>query len=67
MGEAKYNLVLDEYEQGVVVNALNEMRNRLIEEEETTDIVDDVLLKAIRAPKKRFRLFGKDSYESNIR
>ena len=67
MGAAKYNLVLDEYEQGVVVNALNEMRNRLIEEEETTDIVDDVLLKAIRAPKKRFRLFGMYSYESNIR
>lgn len=63
MGAAKYNLVLDEYEQGVVVNALNEMRNRLIEEEETTDIVDDVLLKTIRAPKKRFRLFGKDSRE----
>lgn len=46
-------LTLDRYEHGVVVNALNEMRNDLLEEERPTDIVDEVLLKAIDAPTKK--------------
>ena len=46
---------LDKYEHGVVINALNEMRNDLIGEERPTDIVDEVLLKAIDAPTKKVR------------
>ena len=42
-------LTLDRYEHGVVINALNEMRNDLLEEERPTDIVDEVLLKVIDA------------------
>lgn len=34
----------------MVVNALNEMRNDLICEDRSTDIVDEVLLKTIDAP-----------------
>ena len=48
-------LVLDKYEHGVVINALNEMRNDLIEEERPTDIVDEVLLKTIDAPSKKVK------------
>ncbi len=48
-------LELDRYEQGVVINALNEMRNDLIEEERPTDIVDEVLLKTIDAPTKKVK------------
>ena len=33
-------LTLDRYEHGVVINALNEMRNDLLEEERPTDILD---------------------------
>ena len=44
-------LTLDRYEHGVVINALNEMRNDLLEEERPTDIVDEVLLKVIDAYK----------------
>ena len=51
-------LTLDRYEHGVVINALNEMRNDLLEEERPTDIVDEVLLKTIEAPTKKVRLFG---------
>lgn len=51
-------LTLDRYEHGVVINALNEMRNDLLEEERSTDIVDEVLLKAIDAPTKKIRIFG---------
>lgn len=51
-------LTLDKYEHGVVLNALNEMRNGLIGEERPTDIVDEVLLKTIDAPIKKVRMFG---------
>lgn len=64
MKEAKYTLELDEYEQGVMINALRDMRTKLKEENRTTDAVDDMLLKTARAPRKRFRLWGRDSHES---
>ena len=48
-------LTLDRYEHGVVVNALNELRNDLLEEQRSTDIVDEVLLKAIDAPTKKVK------------
>ena len=53
--EEKRVLTLDKYEHGVVVNALNEMRNDLLEEQRSTDIVDEVLLKAIDAPTKKIK------------
>lgn len=48
-------LTLDKYEHGVVINALNEMRNDLIGEERPTDIVDEILLKTIDAPTKKIK------------
>lgn len=48
-------LALDRYEHGVVINALNEMRNDLIGEDKPTDAVDEVLLKTIEAPSKKVR------------
>ena len=51
--QKKRVLTLDRYEHGVVINALNEMRNDLLEEERPTDIVDEALLKAIDASSRR--------------
>lgn len=48
-------LELDRYEHGVVINALNDFRNDLIDEERPTDIVDEVLLKTIDAPSKKVK------------
>ena len=53
--EEKRVLELDKYEHGVVINALNDMRNDLIGEERPADIVDEVLLKAIDAPTRKAR------------
>lgn len=53
MKEEKRVLTLDEYEHGVMVNALNELRNDLIGEQRPTDAVDDLLLKTIDAPTKK--------------
>ena len=46
-------LVLDRYEYDIIINALNDFRNGLIREDRPTDWVDEVLLKAIDAPKKK--------------
>lgn len=46
-------LTLDRYEHGVVINALNEMRNDLLEEERPTDIVDEVLFESNRRAYKK--------------
>ena len=46
-------LTLDNYEYGVVVNALNEFRNDLIKDEKATDAVDELLIKTIDAPTKK--------------
>lgn len=53
MKEEERVLTLDNYEYGVVVNALNEMRNDLIEEHRPTDAVDELLIKTIDAPTKK--------------
>ena len=54
--EEKRVLELDRYEHGVVIHALNEMRNDLIGESRPTDIVDELLLKTIDAPTKKGKL-----------
>lgn len=51
--EEKRVLTLDKYEHGVIIHALNEMRNDLIGEDRPTDLVDEVLLKAIDAPTRK--------------
>lgn len=53
MKEEVRALTLDDYEYGVVVNALNELRNDLIKGERPTDAVDELLLKTIDAPTKK--------------
>ena len=40
-------LTLDPYQHGVVINALNNLRNDLIEDKRPTDIVDEVLIKTV--------------------
>ena len=47
----------------IYINALNEMRNDLLEEERPTDIVDEVLLKAIDAPTKKVRCRNDEARE----
>ena len=60
MKEEERVLELDPYEHGVMVNALNELRNDLIEEKRSTDAVDDLLLKTIAAPTRKVKRRGRD-------
>ena len=61
--QEKRVLTLDHCEHGVVVNALNEMRNDLLEEERPTDMVDEILLKVIDAPAKKVRCRNDEARE----
>ena len=47
LSEAKKTLELDQYEYGIIFHSLNDKRNQMIQENEATDAVDDVLLKVI--------------------
>lgn len=46
-------LQLDKYELGILINALNEFRNKLIQENQNTEYVDELLLKTIDTPPKK--------------
>lgn len=59
MKEEKYYLDLDKYEHGVIIKSLNTLRNDLIEEDRSTDIVDELILKTADAPKKKFKVIEK--------
>lgn len=48
-------LKMNEDEQGIIINALNDMRSTLLEKGSDAEPVNDVLLKVIEAPSKRMR------------
>lgn len=56
MRETVKILELNKYEIGIVINALNEFRNKLLKKQEDTEPVDEVLLKALDAPEKKITL-----------
>lgn len=56
MREQKYYIVFDRYEQGTMINALNEMRNHLIAERRYTDVVDELIIKICNAKTKKFKI-----------
>lgn len=53
MKEVVKVLELNKYEIGIIINALNDLRNKLIEQEIDTYDVDEVLLKTLDAPEKK--------------
>ena len=57
----KYYIVLNEYERKIIINSLNELRNRLIDNGRYTDAVDELLLKIINAKKKKFKVICKEA------
>lgn len=49
-------LELDKYEYGIIINALNEFRNKFLEEGKDSEPIDEILLKVLEAPDKK-RMF----------
>ena len=46
-------LELNQYEKGIIVNALNDKRNELIRNNEDTYLIDELLLKIFETPEKK--------------
>lgn len=56
MRNQKYYIAVDEYERRIIINSLNNLRNKLIVEGRYTDAVDDILLKVANTPIKKFKV-----------
>ena len=61
MREEKLYIKLDGYEQSILVRALNDLRNSLLENARSTDAVDELIIKTANAKRKTVR--GKETYE----
>ena len=56
MRNQKHYIAIDESERRIILNALNALRNNLMAEGRYTDAVDDVLIKVVNAPVKKFKI-----------
>lgn len=56
MRNQKHYIAIDENERRIILNALNTLRNKLLAEDRYTDAVDDVLIKVVNAPVKKFKI-----------
>lgn len=52
----KYYLALNAQEHRLMIESLNQLRNKLIADGKYTDAVDEVLLKIIGAKQKKFKV-----------
>lgn len=56
MKEEQKSITVDSYEEGAIITALNDLRNKGIEEKQSTDFVDDLILKILRTPSRKARV-----------
>lgn len=55
MNDPRYRVVLDDFEQGIVINSLLEFRNNLLGDDKPTEDINELILKIIDAPTERRR------------
>ena len=61
MMKQKYYLVLNDQEHRLIIESLNQLRNKLIAGGKYTDAADDVLLKIIGAKQKKFKVIYREA------
>ena len=61
MMKQKYYLVLNDQEHRLMIESLNQLRNKLIADGKYTDAGDEVLLKIIGAKQKKFKVIYKEA------
>ena len=61
MRDKKYYIALGDFERKIIINCLNEMRNKLIADGKYTDAIDEVLLKIMGAKQKKFKVIFKEA------
>lgn len=52
----KCYIASDENERRIIINSLNNLRNKLIENNRYTDAVDEILIKILSTPIKKFKI-----------
>lgn len=55
MREVKRNVILSDEECRIVIRILNDRRTELLQQEKSTDAVDEILMKVIDAPAAKGR------------
>ena len=61
MMKQKYYIILNDQEHRLMIESLNQLRNKLIADGKYTDAVDEVLLKIIGAKQKKFKVIYKEA------
>lgn len=56
MQKQKYYLAIDDYEYCVIIDSLNNLRNKLIADGRYTDAIDELIIKFAHAPIKKFKV-----------
>ena len=54
--EWKTVVLLDQYERNILINALNGFRNNLLQQQRSTDAVDELMIKIHEARQKKLRV-----------
>ena len=57
----KYYIALDDFERRLLVNCLNDMRNKLIADGKPIDDINEILLKVIDAKTKKFKVIYREA------
>lgn len=60
MREEKRVITVDPFEHDLLINGINEFRNSLLEEEQPTEDVDELLVKILDAPPRKKRRFDRE-------
>ena len=59
MKNPKHHVYLKSEERWLLINSLNDLRNKLISEGRYTDLVDEVLIKAANAKIRKIKVVSK--------
>ena len=54
--QPKRHIYLDDYEWRALIKGINEYRKQVIDENGCVEVVNDLLLKIVKAPTKRIRI-----------
>lgn len=53
-------VVLNKYEYGLIINSLNELRTKLIRENKSTELVNELLLRLLNIPVRKRTIFQRE-------
>ena len=53
-------VILNKYDYGIIINALYELRSKLIKENKSTEIVNELLIRMVDIPVRRKSIFKRE-------